>query len=58
LFVDPSLGAEALDYFLATGKQKTTLLWIRTDGFPRETVWEGRAGLEVWEQKKEDRGKA
>src|ERR1700682_5892917 len=44
LFVDPSLGAEALDYFLETGKQKETLHWIRTDAVPRETVWEGRAG--------------
>ncbi len=56
LFVDPSLGAEALDYFLETGKQKETLHWIRTDGFARETVWKGRAGREAWQQGKEDRG--
>jgi hypothetical protein len=50
LFVDPSLGAEALDYFLETGKQKETLHWIRTDAVPRETAWEGRAGREAWEK--------
>jgi len=33
LFVDPSLGAEALDHFLETGKQKDTLHWVRTDAF-------------------------
>ena len=53
LFVDPSLGAEALDHFLKTGAQKETLHWIRTDGFPRETVWEGRAGREAWEQRQQ-----
>ena len=57
LFVDPSLGAEALDYFLETGKQKETLHWIRTDAVPRETVWEGRAGREAWEKGQEGRGR-
>ena len=47
LFVAPGLGAEALDYFLETGKQKDTLHWNRTDAFPRETVWKGRAGHEA-----------
>jgi hypothetical protein len=56
LFVDPSLGAEALDYFLETGKQKETLHWIRTDALPRETVREGRAGREAWEKSQEERG--
>lgn len=55
LFVDPCLGAEALDHFLERGKQKETLHWIRTDGFPRATVWKGRAGREAWEQRKKDR---
>jgi hypothetical protein len=55
LFVDPSRGAEALDHFLDRGKQKETLHWIRMDGFPRETVWKGRAGREAWEQRKKDR---
>ena len=50
LFVDPSLGAEALDYFLETGKQKDALNWIRTDAFTRVTVWQGRAGREAWER--------
>jgi hypothetical protein len=53
LFVDPSLGAEALDHFLEMGKQKETLHWIRTDSFPRETVWEGRADREVWEKRQQ-----
>ena len=57
LFVDPSLGAEALDYFLETGKQKDALHWIRTDAFPRTTVWEGRAGREAWEKGQEGRGR-
>ena len=57
LFVDPSLGAEALDYFLETGKQKETLHWIRTDALPRETVWDGRAGREAWEKGQERRGR-
>ena len=56
LFVDPSLGAEALDHFLETGKQKETLHWIRTDAFARETVWKGRAGREAWEKRQEKRG--
>ncbi|MGH9370592.1 MAG: hypothetical protein ACRD15_03570 [Vicinamibacterales bacterium] len=53
LFVDPALASEALAYFLETGKQKDTLHWVRTDGFPRETVWEGRAGREAWEQRQQ-----
>ena len=53
LFVDPALGAEALDHFLKTGTQKKTRHWIRTDAFPRETVWEGRAGREAWERSRE-----
>lgn len=50
LFVDPALGADALGHFLKTGGRKETLHWIRTDGFRRDTVWEGRAGREAWEK--------
>ena len=50
LFVTPALAAEALDYFLKTGTQKRTMHWIRTDAFPRETVWKGRAGHQVWKR--------
>ena len=53
LFVDPALCSEALGHFLETGKQKDTLHWIRTDGFPREIVWEGRAGREAWERRQQ-----
>lgn len=53
LFVESDLGAQALDYFLVTGRQKGTLHWIRTDAFPRKTVWEGRAGREAWEQRQQ-----
>jgi len=56
LFVDTALAADALDYFLDTGKQKDTLHWIRTDAFPRETVWEGRAGREAWERSRGRKG--
>jgi len=56
LFVEPSLGAEALDYFLKTGKQMETLHWIRIDAFARETVWKGRAGRHAWEKGQERRG--
>ena len=50
LFVDPLLGAEALDYFLETGKLEDALNSIRTDAFTRVTVWKGRAGREAWER--------
>ena len=53
LFVDPSLGVEALDFFLKTGKQNGTQHWVRTDAFPREIVWETREGREAWEQGKQ-----
>ena len=58
LFVAPALGAEALDYFLETGKQKDTLHWIQSDGFSRETVWKGRAGREAWEKSREKKDRA
>jgi hypothetical protein len=57
LFVDPSLGAEALDHFVETGKQKETPHWIRTDAFAREAEWKGRAGREAWEKAQERKGR-
>jgi hypothetical protein len=50
LFVARALADEALNHFLKAGTQKETLHWIRTDAFPRKTVWEGRAGREAWER--------
>jgi len=41
LFVPEELAHQALDWFLARGKQDPSLHWIRIDAFPRETVWEG-----------------
>lgn len=49
--IDSALATEALDFFLETGKRKETLRWIRTDGFPRETAWEGREGREAWKKR-------
>lgn len=51
LFVDPSLGVDALDFLLETGKQNGTQHWIQTDAFPREIVWETRQGREAWEKR-------
>jgi hypothetical protein len=42
--------AQALNHFLEHGKQDPTLEWVRIDGFPRETLWEGEAQREAWEQ--------
>lgn len=50
LFVPEQLARQALDCFLASGKQDPGLHWIRIDAFPRETVWEGREGREAWER--------
>lgn len=50
LFVPEELARQALDCFLARGKQDPALHWIRIDAFPRETVWEGREGREAWER--------
>ena len=35
---------------LEFGKQEPSLEWVRIDGFPRETLWEGRAQREAWER--------
>jgi len=50
LFVTAEHATQALNYFLENGKQDPALEWIRIDGFPRETVWEGREGREAWER--------
>jgi hypothetical protein len=50
LFVPEELARQALDYFLASGKQDSALHWVRIDAFPRETIWEGREGREAWER--------
>jgi hypothetical protein len=53
LFVESERVLEALDFFLHTGQQKGQLHWVRTDGFPREIVWEGREGRDAWEKSQE-----
>jgi hypothetical protein len=50
LFVPEPLAHHALERFLDSGRQDPAFHWVRTDGFPRETVWEGRAGREAWER--------
>jgi hypothetical protein len=54
--VDSERALEALDFVLKTGKQNETQHWVRTDAFPREIVWETRAGREAWEEDQERRG--
>lgn len=50
LFVPEELARRAIEYFLKSGKQDPALHWVRIDGFPRETIWEGREGREAWER--------
>ena len=50
LFVSAVHAIQALNHFLEFGKQDLTLVWVRIDGFPRETLWEGRAQREAWER--------
>lgn len=50
LFVSAERTAQALNHFLGYGKQDPALEWVRIDGFPRETLWEGRAQQEAWER--------
>jgi hypothetical protein len=52
LFVPEQLAVQALDYFIATGKQDPALHWVRIDAFHRETLWESREGREAWERAK------
>ena len=50
LFVPEELAGQALDCFIATGKQDRALHWVRIDAFPRKIIWEGRKGREAWER--------
>jgi hypothetical protein len=47
LFVPEELADQALNCFLATGKQDRALQWVRIDAFPRTIIWEGRQGREA-----------
>lgn len=49
LYVPWELATQALNHFLEFGKQQPALEWIRLDGFPRETLWEGRAQRDTWQ---------
>jgi hypothetical protein len=50
LFVPEELADQALDCFLATGKQDRALQWVRIDAFPRTIIWEDHVGREAWER--------
>jgi hypothetical protein len=50
LFVSVERATQALNHFLNSGEQDPLLEWVRIDGFPRETVWQGREGREAWER--------
>jgi hypothetical protein len=50
LFVPEELAGQALDCFLATGKQDRVLQWIGIDAFPRTIIWERREGREASER--------
>ncbi len=50
LFVSAERATRALNHFLNHGQQDPTLEWIRIDGFPRETLWEGREQRLAWER--------
>lgn len=50
LFVSAEHATQALNHFLDHGKQDPTLEWVRIDGFPRETLWEGREQRLAWER--------
>lgn len=50
LFVSAEQAAQALNHFLDHGKQDPALEWIRIDGFPRESLWEGRQQRLAWER--------
>jgi hypothetical protein len=50
LFVPEELAGQALDCFLATGKQDRALQWVRIDALPRTIIWEGRKARETWER--------
>jgi hypothetical protein len=50
LFVSDEHAAQAMNYFLDHGEHDPALEWIKLDGFPRETLWEGREQRLVWER--------
>jgi hypothetical protein len=50
LFVSAEHATHALNHFLEHGKQDPALEWVRIDGFPRETLWEGREQRLGWER--------
>jgi hypothetical protein len=50
LFVSAEHATQGLHHFLQHGKQDPALEWVRIDGFPRETLWEGREQREAWER--------
>jgi hypothetical protein len=51
LFVPTELAADALGFFIDTGRRKSDLFWARIDAFPREVVWEGRDARRAWEER-------
>jgi hypothetical protein len=50
LFVSAERATQALNHFLQFGTQDPALEWISLDAFPREIVWDDRAGREAWER--------
>lgn len=50
LFVSEQIAKEALSFFLNFGKRDPAQQWAKGDGFPRETIWEGREQREAWER--------
>jgi len=50
LFVSADRATQALNHVLEFGRQDPALEWVRIDGFPRETLWEGRPQREAWER--------
>ena len=48
LFVSEQLAEEALSFFLAFGKCNPAQRWTTGNGFPRETICEGRQQRERW----------
>lgn len=56
LFVPAELVADALRFFVDTGRRRLDLPWTRIDGFPREVVWEGRDARRAWEERQRQDG--
>jgi hypothetical protein len=57
LFVSEDLATAALEYFLDHGELKSSLCWIGTGQFPRQTIWKGREEREAWERNNRGRCK-